>query len=645
MSHNLYKKFIQKINNFGKQIYQIENSVLDKNENYKEIFERNYVLEQEIAERTEELNQANKSLLTLKHIWSTMNSSEPLSEVLSTVVNRLSEELGYLYCFIFQMHENLKVPRLKIRAASHNNFADKIGGILPESIYSYDIPLDTEENIIIKAMHSNEIITINTFSQLFYASSPGLRREKMDQLDGLFMNRSVTILPISVNEKPFGCLVAISIRNEISSIEKNFLSLCAGQIELAITITGLFEKIREQAITDGLTGLYNRRHFDQCLTAEVERSLRLKQPFTLITLDLDHLKFINDTYGHSAGDAAIKHIGSVLKQKARSIDIAARFGGEEFAIILPGIEEEGGMIAAERLRTTINSIPVEDIGVVVTASIGVATFLKHTDKLNELLELVDQAMYRAKRMGRNQVQLACLKEEDTNWQMQALLTFIDILTKHRVPIPAEQANDLINKLKIASMQPNNLQDFLFEFVDSLAKSYSSVFRIGNTRDKIEIITRMAGEINLPEPEINNLILAALLNDIGTLLVPENILLKPGTLTDEERSEVEKHPIIAAKEILKGTKTASRILPIIEHHHEKWDGTGYPDNLRGDKIPLGSRIILIVDSYFSMINDRPFRKAMSHQEAILTMTLGANSEWDGKLVDLFVRIIHRIKEVV
>lgn len=643
MPFDWFNEILKEIKSYGGKIDHLEHSVLYERRKFREVFERNIVLEKEITERTEELGQANKGLLTLKHIWSTMNSSEPLSEVLSTIVNGLSTNLGYIQCFILQIDGNIDSPALKIKASTENKFSSKIQDILQEALHTYSIPLNTSENIIVQSIKNRNIRFIKSFSQLLYGSKPGIEGEKSAQLDSLLGNRSIAILPIIVQEKPFGSLVVISFRNEVSDIEKNFLSLFAGQVELAVTIAGLFEQIREQAITDGMTGLFNRRYFEQSLASEADRSLRLKQPFTLISLDLDYLKQINDNYGHSAGDAAICHIGKVLRQNARSIDIPARIGGEEFNVILPGIDMEGGMIAAERLRAAIEAENLEGIGT-VTASIGVGTFLKHTNSLTELTELVDQAMYRAKRNGRNQVQLVTQKEE-MGWQQLALETFMDILTKQHIPIDPAVVKDITRQFKTPPTNEAGLSDFLYYISDSLVKTYDSVFQRGNTREKVELVSLIAEEAGLSKAEIDKLKIATLIYDVGIIMMPENILLKPGPLTKEERAKMLEHPIIAAREILKPIKSANPIIPLVEHHHEHWDGSGYPANLLGNDIPVGSRIILIVDAYFAMISDRPYRKALSKEEAVKTLKKGANNEWDGKLVDIFVKIIQKQKESV
>ena len=151
-----------------------------------------------------------------------------------------------------------------------------------------------------------------------------------------------------------------------------------------------------------------------------------------IDLDLDYLKQINDTFGHNYGDMSIKAIGRILKKNARSIDVPARIGGEEFNVLLPGIDSKGAMIAAERIRAAIELERIEKVGQ-ITASIGVGTYNEHTKSIDELLEITDQAMYRAKINGRNQVVLAQTPDKD-NWQQIAINAFMDILSKQRIPV-------------------------------------------------------------------------------------------------------------------------------------------------------------------------------------------------------------------
>ena len=636
MASGWLKDIVNKVGTFKDKVNVLEDNFLDERKRFKNTFERNLLLEREITERTDELNQANKSLLTLKHIWSTMNSAEPLSEVLSTVINGLSDELGYLYCFVFQIYNFESGTRLKIRAANENSFSTKMHDILQSSIFSYDIPLSCENNIIVNALKNREIVKIKNFKELFQGAVPEIEDEKLEAIDKLLGNRAISILPIIVQGEPFGCLITISIRSEIGSTEKNFLSLFAGQIELAVTIANLFEQIKKQAITDGLTSLYNRRHFDQCLTAEVERASRLNQPFTLITLDLDHLKKINDTHGHSVGDEAIKQIGVILKKNARSVDIAARFGGEEFAIILPGIEIEGGLIAAERLRAAIAEAQIKE-SIPISASIGVATFLKHTESIGELLELADQAMYLAKKNGRNRVEVAN-KQEETDWQRLIVNTFIELLVKQQIPA----ASQIVKDIQLNKLQGENLFDIMNCIYCSLSQACNNIYKNEYLDEKLFLVTELAKKSDLSDEEIEKLKIACVLHNIGSHLLPEKILIKPGPLTNEERKQVLEHPLLSAKEILRPLKSTGYIINIIEHHHENWDGTGYPGILSGETIPKGSRILYVINAYYAMIDDRPYRKALAPEKAFEMLINGAGTVWDPQIVDQFISILRNKK---
>lgn len=643
MSFKWYKNLINSFKTYSDRIEQIESCVVGERQKFKELYERNLHLEQQIAERTEELNQANKGLISLNHIWETINSSEPLSSVLNNVVEGLSEDLNYLACFIFQLNSiNKNNEYLKAKIISKNSFLSKIEDILGEKFEIFDIPYNTKDNIVVQSIKSKSIKNTKSFRHILYGATPYIKSGKLEALDNLIGNRNISILPLYKKNKPFGCLMAISIRNEITPIEKNFLKLFADQTELAVTIAGLFEQIREQAVTDALTKLFNRRHFDQCLASEADRAVRLKQPFSIITLDLDHLKFINDTYGHNAGDAAIKTIGDVLRLNARSIDIPARFGGEEFAVVLPGIDLDGALIAAERLRASIENTPVEGVGK-ITASIGVATFFRHTDSIGELLELVDQAMYRAKRNGRNQVQVA-LANSEMDWRQIMLDTFMDMLARQHVNLSQPVVKEITKRLKSEDTKEKSLIDCLEYLVDNINNVFSPMYQLKNV-DKVYVLTQVSLKMGLPESEVEKLKIASLLHDIGNLIIPENILLKPGPITDEEKKFIYNHPIVTAKEILKPLNSANHIVSMLEYHHEHWAGSGYPGNLSGENIPLGSRILFVVDAYYSMISNRPHRKALTHEQAIEILTTGSNSEWDGKIIDAFISVIENIQQTL
>jgi diguanylate cyclase (GGDEF)-like protein len=181
-----------------------------------------------------------------------------------------------------------------------------------------------------------------------------------------------------------------------------YLRDLAQQVALGVENARLFSALSQMASTDELTQLANRRRFSEALRSELARARRLESPLSLVLADVDHLKAINDTYGHPAGDAAIRHVAEVLREGRREIDLAARIGGEEFAILLPGSEPSGGLRAAERVRHRLTTTEVPTVGA-VTVSMGVASFPEDGDSEEELIRVADQRLYAAKEAGRNRV--------------------------------------------------------------------------------------------------------------------------------------------------------------------------------------------------------------------------------------------------
>lgn len=625
-----------KIKEFSNQISEVENNIYSNKQDFLEIYERNVQLEKEISERTSELNVANQRMLTLQHVWDMMNSSKPLSSVLDVIVKSLQGELGYLHSSIIKLQDDIEGKHLRIITQAKDPIAEKVDKVLGQPFEA--LTLTYQENSLFSQSLKNKVIeqTVDLRSALRSVLG-GYSEDFVSKILKNPQSRSLIIVPLWTMEKPFGWLVVFSSRDVAEEAEIDFLKLFAQQIELAITIADLFQVVKNQAATDALTTLYNRRYFEEALAKEVTRAERMKQPFTLIALDLDYLKQINDTHGHSYGDLAIKTVADMLKKNARSIDVAARMGGEEFNLLLPGVDSKGGLIAAERIRSAIEGCNLEKIGH-ITASIGVGTFLEHSDKVDELLEITDQAMYAAKRNGRNQVQLAKPLSE-TSWQEIAMNAFVNILSKKKFPIEKDVYNALNKKLaKKNAGEKTTPKEMLFSVADMLAKTYNPLHSKGVTKSKVLIATKLAKTFNLSEEEIDNLRIATLLYDIGNLMLPSEILQKSEPLTEAEKEEIKKHPVIAAREILKPISEIQEIIPIIEHHHENWDGTGYPGKVSGEEIPLASQIILIIDAYFAMIEPRSYRSALYPKEAIEVIKKDSGKKWNPALVKEFITLI-------
>ncbi len=623
--------FFDSIRNFKKQLDQVESTVYSGKLSLLEVYEINAKLEAEIAARTRELDRANRQMLTLQHIWEMMNSSKPLSSVLSAIVNSLQGELGYLYSFIVKEKADNDGAYLQVVASSRDDLETRFWENFDCNISDYrmNFPDNTEMK---NAVKNNQIYQSDNLIELVCSLIPRFDKSKVEEFLREANMKSYILVPLMSKQTHFGSLIVFSSRESVSESELNFLSLFAKQIELAITIADLFEAVKEQAITDAMTGLYNRRYFEEFIKKEVIRANRQNQKFTVIGLDLDYLKQINDSYGHNYGDIAIKTIAEVLKNNARSIDVVARMGGEEFNILLPGIDSAGGCIAAERIRKAIESVELEKIGH-ITASLGVATYLEHSNDIEELLEITDRAMYESKRNGRNRVTIARPAYE-TSWQEVAVNTFIDILTKHRIPVDDSTSRLLTQKLE--EMNINN--EKLYQVADSLVTMYNPAHISGSVKKKVELAGLLAKRFDLSKDTIDRLKIAVLLYDIGNTMLPKEILRKTEPLTDEDIASIKQHPVIAAREILKPISNIADVIPIIEKHHENWDGTGYPSRISGEAIPIESQIILILDAYFALLEKRPYREAMSSDEAIKQIEQDINRKWSDKLAHEFIGIM-------
>ncbi len=635
---NVLMDIFNKIKDFVRQVNEIEYSISTNKKEFLEVYERNLALEQEILERTQELDQANKAFLTLKHVWELMNSSQPLASVLDKLVNSLHGEMGYINSTILKLNEDENGFFFNIKAFSMSPILKALQAHAGGDFENYRLRYD-EASPIARCLKEHKILYTKEYLEVINNLLIDIDAEKIQQINKLGVSKFLIIIPLFQNQNPFGVMMVFSPREGVTDKELNFLSLFANQVEMAITIANLFETMKKEAVTDSLTELYNRRYFTEELKKEADRARRLNQPFTIISLDLDYLKKINDTYGHMAGDIAIKAIADVMKKNARSIDIPARLGGEEFSILLPGIDSNGGMVAAERIRAAIENEEVPQIGK-ITASIGVGTYPEHSMNIDELVEMTDQAMYRSKINGRNRVTIAKQNEEES-WQEVAYGAFMDILNKRRIPVPEELTRELTSKLDVVHENSRQAKESLYSIVDMISKSYNPSISSGTTKSKISLAIKLAKKLEISKEDIDRLKIAMLLYDIGNIMIPEEIFNKTSPLTPDEKQKIHEHPIIAAREILQPISSITDIIPIIENHHENWDGTGYPNQKSGAQIPISSQIILLIDAYTAMSQDRPYRKAMSTEKIIDIITRESGKKWNEKVVEEFVGLLNEL----
>jgi diguanylate cyclase (GGDEF)-like protein len=348
------------------------------------------------------------------------------------------------------------------------------------------------------------------------------------------------------------------------------------------------------AQTDPLTGLGNHRHFQEQLQSKLESAEQTRLPLSVILLDLDNFKQINDRYGHPAGDKVLAQVAMRLRDAGQ----AFRLGGDEFAVVLPGHGEEAARRVGEKLVRDLGDAETEHGGT-VSFSAGVATFPQHGLDRSELVRVADIALYWAKGEGKNRVRVY-RPDMPAMTQLQRLAT----------------DPDRSARLKAAAVLAGAV-----DARDAYAGSHSQ--RVG------DFAAAVAERLKLPPEEIELIRLAGKLHDLGKLAIPEEILRKRGTLTPREREVLERHPQIGQNMLdpLGIEPVASWVL----HHHERWDGDGYPGNLSGERIPIGARIIFAADSFDAMTSDRVYRRALSFDEATEELRRCAGTQFDPVVV--------------
>ena len=370
----------------------------------------------------------------------------------------------------------------------------------------------------------------------------------------------------------------------------------------------LIDKLENAARTDVLTGLFNRRGFEEQFELELERSRRSNRPMALVVGDLDFFKGLNDRFGHKAGDQALERVSELLQKGKRRIDTAARIGGEEFAVIVPEAGEHDAYILAERLRLKL-SASAQGSAANTTISLGIAIFPRDGATTESLLIHADQALYAAKKLGRDRTVL--------------------------------YSPEVASVLAGAPERRTDRDDGYLSTVLSLAEALD--VRDNGTSMHCETVGRycelIARELQLPAEVVRRVRMGGMLHDVGTIGISEKVLKKTGPLADDDWEEMRKHPEVGAR-LLDGASAAD-IRGWILSHHERPDGLGYPRGLSGDDIPLEARILAAADAYEGMTSERSFRQRMSPEEARRELMEGAGSQFDAQVVKAFTRVLQRL----
>jgi len=402
-------------------------------------------------------------------------------------------------------------------------------------------------------------------------------------------------VPLQGRKKIIGTLSFLSRRKRIFREEEVSLTLTfANQAAVAIENAKLYEENVKLSITDPLTGIYNSRYFYDSLRREINRATRYGGTTSVIMFDLDGFKNYNDLYGHQTGDYVLREVAQRMLPYCRQIDVLARYGGDEFIILLPQTDQGGGIKLGERIRLGLEeglfTGKKRELGYKVTVSGSVITSPQDGDEVEDLMRKLDTLLYVAKWMGENTVYSS------------------------------------------STISLEFIQDQLLERVDQkdhYTRQHSE--RVAN------YATALARKMNLDEEQIELIRIASLVHDVGKVSIPEIVLNRPGKLNEEEWNLIRSHPRNSA-EIIRLSPLPREIIPLILHHHERWDGTGYPQGLKGEEIPLGARIIGLADAYDAMSVERPYRRSLKPRELVEEIKKSAGSRFDPTLVEVFAKTI-------
>lgn len=456
---------------------------------------------------------------------------------------------------------------------------------------------------------------------------------------------SILVTPILPGGEPRGVLFVRleDTRRDFGEHEVKFCHLMADVAARAVMRAEHFAEVAEAARRDSLTGLFNVRVLQRRLAEEIERSDRSGSRLSVVMIDVDYLKHVNDTYGHLAGDKVIKRIAEVLTEELRGVDTIARYGGEEFVLLLPETGGERAVLVAERIRKRLAETSHEGVAEPVTVSIGISNYPDDAMTASDLIHKADQALYVSKHLGRNrstrfdevrelEAQAAEQAEEKPEFALEAL----------HDPEMIQTIRDALKDLDTGRA--------LLRHLDVIA-SLTAVMRakdphaIQQLRDVSTIADLFLAHLPINERQRWAIHVSCLLRDIGKLAISDEVLQKRDILTREEYQIVRRHPVIGAQ-VIQPLQGFEPVVPLVRHHHERWDGKGYPDGLEGDEIPYGARVVGLVDAFYAMVRRRPYAdRQRGLRYAIEEIRRNCGTQFDPELAERFLFVIDANHDII
>ncbi len=396
-------------------------------------------------------------------------------------------------------------------------------------------------------------------------------------------------------------------------------------IELSRVNGALMEanaQLEQLALKDSHTGLYNHRYLKEAIEVSFSRAERSGTSLSVIMMDIDFFKSINDVYGHVFGDLVLKQFAALLTRTVRPYDVVIRYGGEEFIILSPDTDRTSAQVLARRILKEAGEYAFGDEvhSVRLKLSLGVASYPQDAiQKSSELVNYADRILSKAKENGGNRVYCSLNIKKETGKAQR--ISDIELL------------KDKIGKLTIRASRSLVEETLAFARTIGLKDHYTGM----HIEKIVNYSAKISQELHFPEEKIEFIKEAAMLHDLGKVGIADHILHKKSKLNSKEFEEIKKHPQIGA-DIIRPIHSLHPIIPYLLYHHERWDGKGYPLGLAGERIPLGARIIAITDVYQALVSDRTYRKAYSEEKAIAMIKKNSGTQFDPEVVKSFLTIL-------
>lgn len=410
-------------------------------------------------------------------------------------------------------------------------------------------------------------------------------------------------VPLAVRESVIGVMtLSRGAHYPFTDTDLRLVTSIASQAATAIEHARLLQETKRLAVTDPLTGVWNRRRIAERLRKEVSRVARSGRELSVLVMDIDNLKLFNHTHGHLAGDKVIRTVARVILSSRRDIDVVGRYGGDEFAVLLPYAGPEAAATVAERILAALKDEHFEapsGIKVPISISIGIACYPSDTDEVDRLFSLADSAMYRAKVAGGDQFASVIAEPETAS---EGLGAPFDVLKGLLITVDAKD-------------------HYTFKHSQEVTRRASALARA----------------LGLSEDEVKGLETASGLHDVGKIGVRTDVLRKPGPLSPDEWTMIHQHPRLGHM-LLHQVPEQKIALRAVLHHHERYDGMGYPDGLSGEEIPLLARVLAVADAFSAMMTDRPYRKALTLGEALDELRRNAGKQFDPEVANKFIRLV-------